>query len=118
MTGEWVYMTSEWVYMMSEWVYMTGEWVYMMSECSECMQKVWMFSVYGECWVNVGVVDCKNNENNVCHVIYANYYVWRHCTSLFENKLFKLYFSLYYKLWIELKIKSLYVPRQFNSVTL
>ena len=40
-----------------------------MSVYDDCMQKVWMFSVYGECWVNVGVVDCKNNENNVCHVI-------------------------------------------------
>ena len=33
-----------------------------MSVYDECMQKVWMLSVYGECWMNVGVVDCKNNE--------------------------------------------------------
>ena len=67
--SEWVYMMSEWVYMISEWVYMMSEWMYMMSECSvydEWMQwvhaNIWMFSVYGECRVNVGVVDCKTNK--------------------------------------------------------
>ena len=30
-------------------------------------------SVYGEYWVDWGVIDCIN----VCHVIYANYYMCR-----------------------------------------
>ena len=60
-----------WMSVYDEWM----QWVY---------AKVWMFSVYGECRVDVGVLDCK--KHNVCHVIYGNYYVLRY-TSFFEIKM-------------------------------
>ena len=81
-------MRSEWVYMVSEWVYMVSEWVYMMSECSECYvyARIWMVIVYGECWVNTGVIDCINMfVSSSMQIIMCDYI--QHLYKSFWNKL-------------------------------
>ena len=82
-----VYMMSE-CSVYDEWIRVYGEWmqciwwvnaVYMVSECSvydewmqwgwEVVAMLWMVNVYGKCWVNVGVIDCKLlcvTINNIC----------------------------------------------------
>ena len=52
-----------------------------------------MFSVYGECRVNVGVVDFETTTPCLSHYlcILVCMTIYNFCTSLFENKRFTLY---------------------------
>ena len=110
--NEWMSVYDEWMSVYDERMSVYDEWMSVYDECmgvydewmsvyDEWIQwiypNIWMFSVYGECWVSIGVVDCKNNM-----FVYADYNVllcmliYNICISLFENKLFKLFMCLKY----------------------
>ena len=73
--GEWMSVYDEWMSVYDEWMSVYDEWLSVYDERIH-----WMFSVFGECRVHVGVVDCK--RHHVCHVIYVNYNVWRYTTCV------------------------------------
>ena len=85
---EWMSVLDEWMSVYDEWMDVLDEWMSEYVEWMPWMQwlyaTIWMLSVYGECWVNVCVIDY---QKYVYHVIYANYYVSRYttfCISIFK----------------------------------
>ena len=69
---EWMSVYDEWMSVYDEWMSVSDEW---MSVYDEWMQwvyaRIWMVSVNGECWVNVGVKGCPkiDKKNKIfCHV--------------------------------------------------